>query len=571
MKGGIVLSGNLVTVEKNGKLINIEEAELRKNDTVIVQTGELAPADIVLTETPGVEVDEFELTGEINPVIKEPGGLVRMGSKILRGKGKGTVIATGDETEYGKILKQTLEQKKTHKFKLFKKKYLILVLFLLPALVLKLLYAQYPVAVLLEYVCLSVALILLQNSELFRQVLLTGEIKKLGRLKIHIRDPEVMEALRKIDTVCFDKTGVLTTRQMEVKSIYSIDNKLALNGLSDESRAAYLIKTGCALCNDVLFYEKIETATAIDKALIAFAVKNGVDMRNILQNARRFYEMPFDSENRYMACGFRLSGGKPCYFVKGDPEIILNKCGKTITASGDVIRIDDRSLLACKSKIMDINREGGTALALAYTMDASRGVPTDYVFLCLLQLENALQHGAKETVKQMMDKGIRCIMLTGDRGETAVKISETCGIAKNSHSFLAGRTIERMELAEVARQSDYCSVFARLMPSQKGIIVRLLQQRHHYVAMIGDGPNDGIALKVADVSISFQENSSPIARRLANILIQELTDVLRLIDGSNRLKRKVSITGILRSLVVAAILLSQYVWIIELLFRYFND
>lgn len=118
-----------------------------------------------------------------------------------------------------------------------------------------------------------------------------------------------------------------------------------------------------------------------------------------------------------------------------------------------------------------------------------------------------------------------------------------------------------MALAEVARQSDYCSIFARLLPFQKGIMVRLFQQKHHYVAMIGDGPNDGIALKVADVGISFVKNSSPIARMLSKILINKLSDLLRLIEDANRIKRIAEFLKVIRILTLMAILIGLYLWI----------
>jgi magnesium-transporting ATPase (P-type) len=94
-----------------------------------------------------------------------------------------------------------------------------------------------------------------------------------------------------------------------------------------------------------------------------------------------------------------------------------------------------------------------------------------------------------------------------------------------------GDILCKMELSEVARQSDYCSIFARLTPSQKGALNRLFQQKGHCIAMVGDGPNDGIALKVADIGISFVMNSSPIAKRLSKILINDLADLLRLIES----------------------------------------
>jgi P-type Ca2+ transporter type 2C len=152
-------------------------------------------------------------------------------------------------------------------------------------------------------------------------------------------------------------------------------------------------------------------------------------------------------------------------------------------------------------------------------------------------------------------------LLTGDRAETAVRISADSGITKNSRIFLTGRTMDRMDLAEVARQAKYCSVFARLLPSQKGVLIRLLQQKGHRVAMVGDGPNDGIALKAADIGISFVENSSPIARRLSKILINELADLLRLIEGAQRIKRRAKHLKLLRILILVVSMLSLYLWV----------
>jgi Ca2+-transporting ATPase len=176
-------------------------------------------------------------------------------------------------------------------------------------------------------------------------------------------------------------------------------------------------------------------------------------------------------------------------------------------------------------------------------------------------LENSLQPGARGIIKGVKEKGIRSILLTGDRAKTAIRVSEECGITQDSQACLTGGMIDGMESSEVARQSTYCSVFARLKPSQKGVLIRLLQQRGHRIAMVGDGPNDGIALKVADIGISYVINSSPIARRLSTILINDLADLLRLIEGANRVKRRAEQLIFIRILIIAVSLLSIYMWI----------
>jgi magnesium-transporting ATPase (P-type) len=176
----------------------------------------------------------------------------------------------------------------------------------------------------------------------------------------------------------------------------------------------------------------------------------------------------------------------------------------------------------------------------------------------LLQLENPLQAGVRETIGELTENGIRSILLTGDRAETAVRVAKECGITREPTAYLIGRTLDRMETQEIVRQSAYCSVFARLLPSQKGFLVRILQQHGRCVGMVGDGVNDGIALKATDVGISFTDNSSPVARRLAKILINDLTDLSRPIESAHRMKRRIGQVKMIRILIITISLLGVY-------------
>ena len=549
-----------VTIIKNGKLVNVNEDDLRMDDTVVVQAGDIVPADLRLTETTGLEVDEFDLTGEIVPVIKKVqyNAILYKGSRITKGSGKGIVVAIGEQTEYGQIIKQLWEQNETYRFRLIKKKYFILVALLLPPLVIQTVQSQCSILVMLLYLLSSAVFILLQNDELFRHLVISNEVKKCVQNQIQIRDTTVFESLNQVDVICFDKTGVLTTRQMDVKNIYYADGPETASHVSGRKQAFSLVKTVCALCNDVLFFEKLEQANAIDKALISFAEKSGIDMKNLLMQSKRIYDKPFDSENRHMACGYRLKDLGVYYFAKGDPDVVLKMCDSYLMKSGEKKVADSDFWFLNNKNVSSINQRGNTSIALAYASGITATPPQKYTFLCLLELENSLQHGARETIRKLTEKGIRSIMLTGDRVETAVNISKECRITKGPDAYLSGRVIDRMALDEVARQSDHCSVFARLLPSQKAVIIRLFQNRGHHVAMIGDGPNDGIALKVADIGISFIKNSSPIARRLSKILISELPDLLRIIEGANRIKRTAKYFKLLRVLILIVILLGLY-------------
>ena len=151
-------------------------------------------------------------------------------------------------------------------------------------------------------------------------------------------------------------------------------------------------------------------------------------------------------------------------------------------------------------------------------------------------------------------------MLTGDRPEVAMEVARKARIGRNSDYCLTGKQMVGMALSDVARQAAYVSIFARLLPSQKGVLVRLFQQTYHCVAMVGDGANDTLALKAAQVAISFMKNSSPMARRVSDILISDLSDLLTVIQEATTIQWQVGWLLSARDLAVIAMLLAWYAW-----------
>jgi len=554
------LKGNTVTIVKMGKIVNIAEEDLCKGDILLLQAGDLIPADLKLIEARGLEVDEFDLTGEIMPVNKkvdEEDVFVYRGSRVTRGNGRGVVIALGEKTEYGKILKQRWGQVKYKFPSLIKRKYFLLLVFLLPPFIFSLSTYSNLALVCVIALLMAIFVILIQNSELFNYILISNEVKKIKNRNIQIHDETSLDSINNIDVVCFDKTGVLTTRDIEVKRIHFADETPDINSFMSDKTIYSLTKIACALCNDVIFFEKINQADPIDRALISFALKNGIDINEIASMYKRIYEKPFDSEDRYIACGFEFDDMK-IYFAKGDPEIILKMCKYYVTISGLEKKLDLNFLSSINAKTRSIDQNGDRTIALAYSFSTSETLPLHYTFLCLLQLENPVKPEALEVVKTLRQNGIRTLILTGDRPETAMKIAEELGIDNKSNYCLTGKSMEKMSFSEIARQSDHISVFARLLPSQKGILIMLLQQRNNFVVMIGDGANDTVALKVADVGIAFANNSSPLAKRVSKILINDLADLLTIVQSARRIKWRVKYLMFFRVIAVISILLISY-------------
>lgn len=557
------LFGNSVTIFKEGKRVNIEAENLCKDDIVILQTGDIVPADLTLIKAKGLEIDEFDITGEIMPVVKKVSDTdvpLYMGSRVLKGTGEAVVVATGEQTEYGKIMRQSWELEQPFEFSFIRGFNFIFLLLLLPASVLVYAISGNFILATATYLLLSTLSILLQSDDLFRYLLIRKELKTFQSHHLEIREPGIIERMGQINTICFDKTGVLTTRDIRVSRLYFPDGSIDSKNFPGKNGTARLVMLGSALCNDVFFYEKVEQANPVDQALIAFAQEHEIDVQELFSQVNRFYEKPFDSENRYMASGFELNNGETYYFIKGDPGIISTKCNSYLTVTGEVRKPDPRFWHMNISHIEAITRNGDTAIALAYAPGTPHEPPSNYMFLCIFQLENSLQPETRNIIRLVKEAGIRSFLLTGDRAETALRIGKDSGIVGDTNAFLTGRDIEKMGWSEVIRQSSYCSIFARLIPSQKGVLIALLQQNGHSIAMVGDGPNDGIALKVADVGISFVKNSSPIARRLSKILINNLADLQMLIEGARELQARIKRFKLYRVLILAASLLGFYTW-----------
>lgn len=555
--------GTMVTILKDGNRINIDENDLSKDDVVILQTGDVVPADLELVESKGLVIDEFDITGEIMPVEKMVGDeVVRlyMGSKVLKGTGKGSVVATGEQTEYGRITAQSRALEQPDPVPVLKRKYFILAALLLPAFIILFIQSGDSPFIAAAYLALSAAVIVLQNDALFQNMRIQKEARIFRQKNLQIRDACAVKRLSQVDTVCFDKTGVLTTREMTVSRVLFADMTVDDARLPSDNETMRLVKIGSALCNDVLFYERIEQANPVDKALIQFSQMHGIDIKELFAAANHFYEQPFDSEHRYMASGIELPSGEVVYFIKGDPGVILRMCDRYLTAAGSNEKVDFQILKLVNSFMQDSSREGASTIAIAYRSGSQSAVPASYTFLCVFQLSNRLQAGAREVIHAISAGGMRTFLLTGDRAETAVKIANDSGIVHNSRIYLTGRDIDKMGWSETVRQSSNCSIFARMIPSQKGVLIRLLQQKGYTIAMVGDGPNDGIALKAADIGISFVTNSSPIARRLATILINDLIDLQTVFQSAKRFQTSVRNGKVIRILLLAAAVLGAYAW-----------
>jgi Ca2+-transporting ATPase len=541
-------------------MVDMATNDVKELDIVEIKAGDVVAADLRLLDAEGLEVDEFELTGEIMPVFKlvdpEDDVIVYHGSRVLQGRGRGIVVAAGEKTEYGNIVKQSLQDEPDEAFLPCKRRHFVLPLFLLTALVVRVQQGADPIPMLLTYGGSALLVLLLQNMKWCKFVFMRRQRAKMNGKNILLRDCGALEEMRDINLICFDKTGVLTSRDIKVKRIF-LGGDMEEGGTIPDEGTRHLVITGCALCNDAPTPDRTLNINPLDSALMSYAEEQGVEATDALRRHQRIYVKPFHSEERFMSCGFkRQSSGGAFYFAKGDPEVLLKMCTRYVTPRGEIKPLNFSFLAEVQYVIEKMTCDGSIVIALAYAEGSSP--PSTYMFLCLIQMENPLKPQTKEILCALEEKRIRSVMLTGDRMETSLRIAENSGIKNAARLCLTGKDIAKMGLNEIMRQCAYISVFARMRPSQKGIIVNALRQRGHRVAMVGDGANDVMAIRAADIGITFFEKSSPIARRNARILISDLADILCVVETARAVKRQIKLLAVLATFMLLILLSSGH-------------
>jgi Ca2+-transporting ATPase len=413
-----------------------------------------------------------------------------------------------------------------------------------------------PIPMLLTYGGSAVLLLLLQNIKWCKFAFMRRQRAKMHGKNILLRDCGALEKMKEIDLVCFDKTGVLTSRDIKVKRIF-LGEEMEEGGTIPDEGTRYLVIIGCALCNDAPTPDRTVNITPLDRALMSYAEEQGMETADAWRRHPRIYVKPFHSEERFMSCGYKSpSSSGTFYFAKGDPEVLLKMCTRYVTPYGKIKSLNFSFLAEVQCVIEKMTYDGGIVIALAYAEGSSP--PSTFMFLCLIQMENPLKPQTKEILCALEGKRIRSIMLTGDRMETSLRVAQESGIKNAARLCLTGKDIAKMDLNEIMRQCVYISVFARMRPSQKGIIVNVLRQRGHRVAMVGDGANDVMAIRAADIGITFFEQSSPIARRNARILIRDLADILCIVETARAVKRQIRLLAVLATLMLLILLSSGH-------------
>lgn len=559
------MASPMAKVYRDAKLSHIPSCDIVVGDIVLLETGDIVPADLRLIESVNLKIDESSLTGESVAVEKfcdkVYDGNVEIGDRenmaasstiVSYGRGMGVVVATGENTEIGKIAKaldsfedeQTPLQKKLEG--LSKSLGLITIFVCILVFAVGILYKQPFLLMLLTAISLAVAAVPEGLPAIVTIVLSLGMTKMVKKNAI-VKKLLAVETLGTTTVICSDKTGTLTQNEMTVKKVFVNDKVFDVEGtgyepsgnilyneniVNVETEKSFLtISTIASLVNDAkLVKEDIYKILGdpTEGALLTLAEKINLKKDALEQDHKRVFEIPFDSTRKMMTTfNENLFESNILSCTKGAPDIVIDNC-KYILIDGK----EEELTLEIKDKILKQNisfaKGALRVLAFAYRKFdvlpeniSSEEIEKDMVFVGLMGMIDPARPEAKDAIKECKKAGIIPIMITGDYLETAVAIAKDLGILDDSSKAIMGRELNNMTEDEILEVVKTTRVFARVSPENKVQIVSSLKKNGHIAAMTGDGVNDAPAIKKADIGVSMGITGTDVAKNTSDVILTD--------------------------------------------------
>jgi magnesium-transporting ATPase (P-type) len=547
-------------VLRGGEAVTLPAEDLVPGDRVLLASGDRVPADLRLERAKGLRVQEAALTGESVPTAKHPApvasdaalgdraGMAYAGTLVAQGQGMGVVVATGDATEIGRIghllaSVETLTTPLLAQMAVFGRWLTVLILVLAAATFAYGTFAQGEPwqDMVLAAVSLAVAAIP-EGLPAVMTITLAVGVTRMARRNAIIRHLPAVETLGSVGVICSDKTGTLTRNELTVQTVVTADATYAVGGSGyrpegeihcdgaaiDPAQELVLAELARAalLCNDSALHRDADgdwrlTGDPTDGALLALAMKAGLDPAQELGRCPRTDAVPFESELQFMATLNHDHHGHGLILLKGAPERVIARCDSEHRAAGPA-PIDRARWTA---RAAELGAEGQRVLALA-----ARRTPLSLSELNLDDLEEGLtllglcglidppREEALRAVQACQAAGIRVKMITGDHAATADAIGRVFGL---QGGVVTGPELDRMDETAFAAAAAAKGVFARTTPEHKLRLVKALQAAGCSVAMTGDGVNDAPALKRADVGVAMGRNGTEAAKEAASMVLAD--------------------------------------------------
>ena len=560
--------GGEATVIRAGQKNKLSAAELVPGDLVLLRSGDKVPADLRLLRGRELQIDESALTGESLPVGKSPQtvaedtvmadrrNIAYSSSLVTCGTGAGVVIATGDNTEVGRISEliasaDVLATPLTRKIAHFSG---LLLWFILGLASVGMLVGMLHGESLFDMFMIAVALAVSAIPEGLPAVMtitLAIGVARMAKRRAIIRKLPAVETLGSTTVICSDKTGTLTQNQMTVQQVlaggelfdvsgvgYAPEGEFTRSNVAENPRTHHALiecLTAGALCNDSRLVMKEERwcieGDPTEGALLTSAKKAGVSRHASSNERPRLDTLPFESELQFMATLHDQGPRQPhILYLKGSVEQIVARCSKAADPDLQTADLDTGAINAC---VEEMTATGMRVLAFARgelpgdrRSITHRDVAGGLTFIGLQAMMDPPRPEAIEAVHTCQAAGIRVKMITGDHAGTASAIARQIGMqgADNADGVaiaINGQAIAGLSDADLIEESERIAVFARVAPEQKLRLVKALQSNQHIVAMTGDGVNDAPALRQANIGIAMGISGTEVAKEAADMVLTD--------------------------------------------------
>lgn len=517
-------------VLRDGHIKEISSQIVVPGDIIILEAGDMVPADARLISGNTIKTDESALTGESVPVSKDASlrikeeaqaadmkNMVFSSTYVTYGKGRAVVTATGMDTEVGKIAAMIAKDEK-NETPLQKRldgtgKILGLSAIGICALI-------FIIGVIRKYgafemfmtsISLAVAAIPEGLPAIVTIVLAIG-MQAMSKKNTIVRTLPAVETLGSAQVICTDKTGTLTKNKMKLVKI--TDSKENTN-LNDKR---FIIRLA-VLCTDCYFEDRHYIGEPTETAIAEAAEEMGEKKSRLESIMPRIDEIPFSSDRKMMTTVHEFGNGNNLCITKGAPERVLNLCGKY--SDGRTIDQSERRKLDKINESMTSSALRVLAVAYKETGKNDRNYEKGLTFAGFIGMIDPPREEAAQAVEDCKKAGIKVVMITGDNALTARAIAEKTGIYKDGDLIFDGGQLETMNQTQLDDKLEKISVFARVSPEHKLKIVNAYKRKGKTVAMTGDGVNDAPALKAADIGCAMGQNGTDVAKGASDMIITD--------------------------------------------------